>query len=330
MKSILNFSLSVSLLFLLAVSTVSAHGDEDTTGSDNMDSDNMMNMNYDGFEAYSDHMRIEGEIQITDSVKFTISAQPTEEMNDMMNDHMGSSSDMMMYSNMMTISLTKLIEFEDLTDNGYSEDDKQVSEFVMNQTTMNPVELQSDSDVSTFLINSKSNVINITVDMLTENNSPYAFKWSLDINYPFVQNNTKVAMLHEMDSVQMDNMMQDVTDMVEQGFNSNMMTDNDENLPMFFSWDEQYIVDGETRDIIPNLENNIFSISFNQGAGIVYDPQVGFDPEDIRDIDSILDNIGLEQFWETVKTPTSLGIILGLLSLGVLFATSRFLNSNKK
>ncbi|MCE7736384.1 MAG: hypothetical protein GPJ54_16005 [Candidatus Heimdallarchaeota archaeon] len=330
MKSIISISLSVSLLFLLAVSSVSAHGDEDSTGPDNIVSDNMMNMDHNGFEGYSDHMRIDGEIQITDSVKLTISVQPTEEMNDMMNDHMGSSSDMMMYSNMMTISLTKLVEFEDLTDNGYSEDDIQVSEFIMDQTTMNPVELQSDSDISNFSITSKSNVINITVDILSDSDSPFAFKWSLDINYPFQQNNTKIAILHEMDSIQMADMMEDEDHMGEQGFDSNMMMDNDENLPMFFSWDEQYIVDGETRDVIPNLENSLFSLSFDQGAEILYDPQIGFNPEDIRDVDSMLDNIGLEQFWETVKTPTSLGIILGLLSLGVLFATSRFVKSNKK
>ena len=109
----IKFSLSFSLLFLLAIPSVVAHGNEDGMGSGHMDSninsDTMMYMNNDGFESYTDHMKINGEIQINDSVKLIISAQPSEEMNVMMNDHMGSDSEVMMYSNMMTISMTKLV-----------------------------------------------------------------------------------------------------------------------------------------------------------------------------------------------------------------------------
>lgn len=328
MKLMIKFSLSFSIVFLLAISSVVAHGDEDSMGSGHMDSDTMMDMNNDGFESYTDHMKIDGEILITDSVKLVISAQPTEEMNEMMNDHMGSESEMMKYSNMMTISMTKLVEFIDFTDNGYSEDDLFVSEFIMDQTTMESVELQSDINIPTFVINSI--VINITVEMLSENDSPHAFKWSIDINYPFVQNDTKIAILHEIESSNMGNMMQGTDNMGDQGFDSNMMSDNNEFLPMFFSWDENYIVDGETQEVIPNLENNIFSLSFDQGSEILYDPQIGLNPEDIQSVNSILDKIGLVQFWETVKSPTSLGIILGLLAIGVLFVSSRFANTDKK
>ncbi|MFV2016246.1 MAG: hypothetical protein ACC656_12505, partial [Candidatus Heimdallarchaeota archaeon] len=313
MKSIKHFILSVSLLFLLSVSLGTAHGNEDGNGSGHMNSDTVMKMDHDGFEGYSKHMKINGTIVVTDSVKLTISAEPTEEMRARMNDHMSSQSGMMAYSNMMTISITKLVEFVDATANGYSEDDLLVSEFVMNETTMNPVEIQTNADNSTFIINSKSNVINISVEMLSENNSPYAFKWSLGINYPFMQNDTRIAVLHEMDSPNMADMMSGMDQMANQGFVSNMMTDNNENLPMFFSWDENYVVDGETKEVSANLEKNIFSLSFDQGAEIIYDPQLGFNPQDIRSVDNLLGNIGLDQFWQTVKSPTSLGIVLGVL-----------------
>ncbi|MHA2031894.1 MAG: hypothetical protein ACW99A_01625 [Candidatus Kariarchaeaceae archaeon] len=330
MKSITQISLSISLLFLLTASLGAAHGDEDGMGSGHMDSDAMMNMDHDGFQGYSDHMKIEGEIQVNDSIKLTISAEPSEEMHDMMNDHMGSQSNMMMYSNVMTISLTKLVEFEDLSNNGYSADDTQVSEFVLDETTIKPVEKQSISENSIFLINSNSNVINITVEILSENDSPYAFKWSLEINYPFIQSNTKLAVLHEMESVNMNDMMGNMDQMDNKGFDSNMMSDNHEHLPMFFSWDEQYVVDGETNQVTPNFENNIFSLTFDQGSEIFYDPQIGFNPGDIQSVDNILSNVGIEKFWETVKSPTSLGILLGLGALVVLFVTTRAVKSNKK
>ena len=349
-KYLTYFILSVSVFLLLTSPLASAHGGSDPEDNnqggmgdhmgDHMDNRklNSMNVHHNGFEGFSDHMLIKGNISISNAITLTISVLPSDEMQEMMSDrHMGqgNSMDMMNYNNTISLSLTKLVEFEDLTSDGYTADDIIISEYVLNKTSLNDVFLNDSGNVNKFTITSKNDdVFFMSIELNAENEVPYSWKWSLVLKFPFVSNSSRLAMLHDINSNFKSMEMHQNDEMEDHMGNSNgkyqnsHMSDNHRQLPMFFSWDDTAQVDNIDQKIIATSTDEIFSLSINQGSEIYYDPKIGVDPSDIVNINEILQGFNMEDFVDSINTPTLFGIIIGFSLLSGL-AIMLILRKNK-
>jgi hypothetical protein len=331
------FLLIGSVALLLTASFVSAHGtdDEDTDrpmgdhmGDHMADTKYGMQMGHSGFEGYSEHMSIIGNLTLDDSISLSLSIMPSEEMQEMMKDgHMGMgsghSNNIMEYTNTMSISLTKLVEFEDINDDGFTSDDQIISEYILDQSTLNEVVFNASNN-SYFISSKNDTVFTMTVDLNTENEIPYAWKWSLMINYPFNLNTSSVAMIHEINSetismMEMHRQMDDLRDNhmsnFDTNFGNNYMKDHHQNLPMMFSWDDFALVDGLSQNVTATVTNDVFALSVVQGSQIDYDPKIGVEPSSITTIDGILGSSNLEEFIDIINSPTGIGLIAGFVAL---------------
>ena len=135
----------ILLLAISLISLVSAHGSDESANSSHNDGGHMMQGNsmMDSF----DNMIIEGSIRIEESITLDLVVSPSEEMSVMMDDQMGSRGHMddqsMIedYMNTISVEFYSLIEFEDMTGNGFSSDDTQLSNFTLNNLTLNQPEI---------------------------------------------------------------------------------------------------------------------------------------------------------------------------------------------
>ncbi|MHA2274882.1 MAG: hypothetical protein ACXAC2_03910 [Candidatus Kariarchaeaceae archaeon] len=331
------FVLIGTVALLLTASFVSAHGNDDE-GTDRPMGDHMgdhmgdtnygMQMGDSGFEGYSEHMSIIGNLTLDDSISLTVSIMPSAEMQEMMEDgHMGMgsghSNNMMDYTNTMSISLTKLVEFEDIDGDGLTSEDQIISEYLLNGSTLNEVEFIASNN-SYFISSKNDTVFTMTVDLNTDNEMPYAWKWSLTINYPFNSNTSSVAMIHEVNSEtismmdmhkQMDDLRDNHMSSFDTNFGNNFMQDHHQNLPMMFSWDDFALVDGFSQNVTATVTNDVFALSMVQGSQIYYDPKIGVEPSSITTVDGILGSSNLDEFIDIINSPTGIGLIAGFVAL---------------
>ena len=285
-----------------------------------------------GFHGNTENMVIEGEITIKDSIQFYINVHPNDE-------HVSSMHHQMMsdYSNIIEVSINKLVEYEDLDNNGLSSNDIVISEFYLNSSTLNDVDKVQNGDNLYFIINSKiENLFVMTFEIISQNNTPYAFKWSIDLEYPFISNSSKLAVFHDV-STESKSMM-DMMDMMDGGMGdnslmSNMMSDNDEFLPMSFNWDDEVTVDGVVKSISSDIYIDYLTISFPYGNIISYDPVIGTEADSIFDIDELLSESPLidelNYFGNGAFVPTIFGISIALVFVIIILIIG-YLNSKKK
>ncbi|MHA2277069.1 MAG: hypothetical protein ACXAC2_14945, partial [Candidatus Kariarchaeaceae archaeon] len=230
--------------------------------------------------------------------------------------------------NTMSISLTKLVEFEDVTKDGYTSDDLVISDYTLNSSTLGEIQFYSNNN--SFTISSESDdLFTMIVELNLENGIPYEWKWSIILNYPFTSQTSTLAMLHEINAgsswmadMHEENHMGDYNLM----FEDNHMQDNHQYLPMFFSWDKFAEVDGVTQNVTASVAENVFALSFAQGSSIYYDPKIGVEPTSIAEVDSILGSIDLPEFIDVINSPTALGLIAGsfaLVSLAIVAYRSK-------
>lgn len=306
---------AVTLLGFSLISPVLAHGSGDETPNLPGDIDHM------GFQDRSDHMTIDGSISVEDKITLTISVTPTDDMQNQMQDHHGSMNYMEDYTNSLEVSLFSLAEYEDNSSDGYSLDDTIVSTYPLDSSTLKqPVFYESNN---TYIIESTdTNIFRMYIVFNTDaDQRPFAFKWSVDINYPFASTNSNLAMLHQISS---NEMMQRYGELgqgeTHRYYQQNQMSDMDNHLPMFFRWDTTAIVDGEVTGVTATSVEDTFALSIPQGNHIVYDPEVGVDPESLAEANSAFDTM-LGDFLATLQSPTVIALLLGsatLISLVIL------------
>ncbi|MHA2092942.1 MAG: hypothetical protein ACW98K_19015 [Candidatus Kariarchaeaceae archaeon] len=307
------FVLIGTVALLLTASFVSAHGNDDE-GTDRPMGDHMgdhmgdtnygMQMGDSGFEGYSEHMSIIGNLTLDDSISLTVSIMPSAEMQEMMEDgHMGMgsghSNNMMDYTNTMSISLTKLVEFEDIDGDGLTSEDQIISEYLLNGSTLNEVEFIASNN--SYFISSKNDTV---------------FTMTVDLN--------SVAMIHEVNSEtismmdmhkQMDDLRDNHMSSFDTNFGNNFMQDHHQNLPMMFSWDDFALVDGFSQNVTATVTNDVFALSMVQGSQIYYDPKIGVEPSSITTVDGILGSSNLDEFIDIINSPTGIGLIAGFVAL---------------
>ncbi len=308
---IFRLTLAVLLLLGLTISLVQGDGNHDETG--------MMDMDHDGFNGNSEYMNITGEVTVSDSISISLSVLPTDEMQDMMNSNMDEDevSQMYQYMNKMNIDIYSLVEYYDNTNDGYTADDTKVSEYALNNETLKqPVLLDLDDKVSYEIVSDNSTVFKMTLDVYSVDQMPFAIKWSYDINYPFLQSNTSLAIIHEVFSMNgtmnqemmndeymnnggmnddMDGNIDDSMGNHQEGTSDDhsdgMMMDDHEELSMMFSWNATAIVDGIEKDVTSTDFEDKLVLSIPQGSNIFYDPQISIDPEAVLNADQSISGL---------------------------------------
>lgn len=286
-----------------------------------------------GFQGNTENMIIEGEITITNSIEFYINVHPNDEHASSMHHQMMSD-----YSNIIEVSIEKLVEYEDLDNNSLSSNDIVKSDFYLNSSTLNEVEKVQNDGILNFIINSKiENLFKMTFEIVSHENTPYAFKWSIDLEYPFVSNSSKLAVFHNV-STKSKSMM-DMMDMMDGGMMgdnplmSNMMSDDNEFLPMSFNWDDEVIVDGVVKSIVSDVYNDYLTISFPSGNIISYDPVIGTEAESIIDIDELLSENPLfdelNYFGNGAFVPTLFGITIAMVAVIVILISGYLIGKKK-
>lgn len=306
--------IAVTLLGLSMISPALAQGPGMPGDGDHMGSGGMMD--HSGFQDRSDHMEIDGTITVEDDITLTISVNPTDDMQDRMQDHHGDNHHMSSdFTNQLEVSLFSLVEYEDNTTNGYSSDDTIISEYVLDTTTLDqPVFFDTNN---TYIIESSdTDIFRMYIVLNTDDNQmPFAFKWSVDINYPFASTNSSIAMLHNFSNNEMQHRYGELGEgETNRYYHQNHMSDMHNQVPMFFRWDNTAMVDGYQVNVTATSVDDNFALSIPQGDQISYDPEIGADPNALANAENMLSNL-FGGFLDTIKSPTVIGLILGFIAL---------------
>lgn len=302
------FLLSLSLIFLLAISLTTAHNGDDNTTDQPGSTIPDMNVNNHGLYGNSEYMDIAAEISVNDYILVSLSVLPSEEMQNIMQENMDDEeiSEMYQYMNKMDVKIFRLVEFIDVDNNGYSADDTEVSEYILNNETLKQPTLAISSDMVSYEIESdNSSIFKMTLDVYSEDQMPFRMKWSYNISYPFTQFNTTLAIIHEVESMNQNmfnegmnsemgnggidghsgDYMDGHRDSTTDDHSSGMMMDDHEDFAMVFSWDDTAVVDGIEKNVTSTDFEDNFILSIPQGSNIFYDPQVSMDLDTMSNVD---------------------------------------------
>lgn len=243
-----------------------------------------------GYYAMGESMTIKGNVTVNGGINISLTVQPTDEMYEMMNEHMrrgnnqGNMNHMEDFTHTMSVVITKLIEYEDKDNiSGYSEDDTAISTFDLNDTTLSDVEYSNKDGIVYYNISSvDEKTFRLFLEVNTNSSVPTEWKWSYEINYPFRSNTSKLAVLHEIHTSN-GNLIADRHRMDQAARFSHMMNyevvANHSMLPMMFTWDRIATIDGIEKNVTATGEAGIVALSFEKGSQIYYDPRLGVDEE---------------------------------------------------
>jgi len=285
-----------------------------------------------GFEGRSEFMIVEGNIVVGDAgITLSISATPN------MTAMKGHPPMTELPSNTINVSLYELVEFEDSSIPGYDMNDTVVSVYYLNSSTLGDLVTSISGDSQNYTVSSNDGVFSMTVEANTS--SVQSFKWSVEINYPFVSNTSKIAMLHDVitertDGMQRGRMMAPPGTMHDGNhpesathFDNRSLIVRDANIPMFFKWIDVAEVDGTNQSIEATASPGFFALSLPQGDSIFYDPSIGVENEVIENvyifIAQILENTG--SFMDAVFSPT-----IGALSVSFVLIVAVLLYINRR
>ncbi len=218
----------------------------------------------------------------------------------------------------MSVLITELVEYKDELGDGYTEDDTVISALKLNSTNLSPVEFVNESGIVTYRTSTLDNsTFSLILEVNTTSNLPNEWKWSYDINYPFADSSSKLAVLHEIHSFQ-GSLVADQHRMDRIArfthMNDSKVIANHSMLPMLFTWDRTANIDGTESDVVATGSNGTIALSFEQGSSIYYDPRLSIDEETIQQFDQSLGSMfsqeDLKSFAEILGLPNETALIL--------------------
>jgi hypothetical protein len=275
------------------------------------------------FEGMSENFNITGAIDIDNGIILSISVSPTSDMIDnriSRSNEQGIYPNISNFENTMSVNLSSLIEFEDKTGDGFTDDDTIISIYTLDEVSLNDVDYVVVDGLDTYSITSVDSVFTMIIEVNSTNDLPHDWKWSLVIEYPFSSNTSSLAMIHQITALRRGNMMKPYP---KHSFSNHSLLNNDSAIPMRFAWDATASVDGGQEDITATTDGNIFSLSVIQGDLIDYDPSIGLDPQVIDDIENEMYQLfNTEDFVDTVNSPTFKGLLIGALLVTVTITAS--------
>lgn len=271
-------------------------------------------VNYDSFIAYSGNMMIYGVLDVEDSITIKLSVKPQENI-DLETDQI------LPYYNDMEIKLHKIIEYEDLNNDGLTVDDKILGITTLNSSFMDSF-IHSDTDSGIiFKLPSIDSTFVVTVEVKTSNGVPVAFKWSYDLNCDLSSNSASIAVTHE--NVNNQNIMNKLIE----DQNGDSINDQHNFLPMTFSLDNFAIIDGINQKITRSTIDEMLVINFQHGSKISYDPSISVNIKDLYVVNDIINNLlGNNVFFQ----PNIIALVGGTFSVGILITTGLFFDRKNK
>ncbi|MHA2248953.1 MAG: hypothetical protein ACXAD7_01260 [Candidatus Kariarchaeaceae archaeon] len=275
------------------------------------------------FEGMSENFNVTGTIHINNGIILSISVSPTSDMVDkrmsQATEH-GFYPNISTFENTMSVNLSRLIEFEDTTGDGFTDDDTIMSLYSLNDINLNDVQNEVVDGLDTYTITSTDSVFTMIIEVNSTNDLPHDWKWSLVIEYPFSSSTSSLAMIHRITALRSGNLMKPYP---KHSFSNHSLLNNDSAIPMRFAWDSTASVDGNEEDITATTDGSIFALSIIQGDLIDYDPSIGLNPQVIDDIENELYQLThTKDFVDTVNSPTFKGLLIGALLVTVTITIS--------
>lgn len=285
-----------------------------------------------GFDGHSQAVNVSGTVTVEDAIVLELTFKPTDEVIKRIEQNRNVT--LQDFQNQISVSLTELVEFEDLTDDGLTTDDTVVSMFTLNSTNLNDVVMTEDGDEVIYTITSFDNSFQMNIEINSTDNMPHDWKWSLIIEYDYVSTISELAVLHELTMGNRHTIRERFTNSTEHPheFESRRLSESHPRLPVFFSWDQTAFADDTEIDVIATRFDESLSLSFIQGDIIEYDPSIGVDQSAIESIESDLleffDVESAEKFLDKVLSPTPMGIGIAIMLTSVI-TIATLINKNK-
>lgn len=279
-----------------------------------------------GFDGASQAINVSGSVSLGEAINLELSIKPTDAVIERIEQKRNVS--IQNFQNQISISLTDLIEFEDLTDNGLTEDDIVLSNFALNSSNLNDVVLTEIGDDVTYLITSFDNSFQMIIEINSTHDMPHDWKWSLIIEYDYTSATSKLAVLHELIMSNRHTIREQFRNSTDhpQEFEGRELREPHPRLPVFFRWDQSAMVDDTEIDVIATKYDESLSLSFAHGDIINYDPSIGVDQSSLDSIDlELIELVDLEsatEFIDRIFSPTSLGIVLAIAFTALIAITT--------
>lgn len=304
-----------TLLLVLITSVAVSSAAPDNRPRDNPRGEKPAGIAVNGFNSSTSNLEVTGDLFIDDGIVLTINVQSTQTITRPDGEVIEPSRE-----NEMTIILTQLVEFEDTTANGYSDDDVVVSTYLLNENSLNDVEYSVEDEMVLYRITSIDGVFKMVVEVNQTNDLPHDWKWSVTLDYPYESSTSSIAMIHEY---YMERTYVRVREQVQMGnltgntftYQNRTMVNNESGIPLRFAWDDYAVVDGVEENVTATTLNDVFALSVVQGDVIEYDPNLGIEIQDLVELD---DYFAAEfgSFFESLPTPTitTLAITFGVIA----------------
>ncbi len=304
-----------TLLLVLITSVAVSSAAPDNRPRDSPRGERPAGIAVNGFNSSTSNLEVTGDLFIDDGIVLTINVQSTQTITRPDGEVIEPSRE-----NEMTIILTQLVEFEDTTANGYSDDDVVVSTYLLNENSLNDVEYSVEDEMVLYRITSIDGVFKMVVEVNQTNDLPHDWKWSVTLDYPYESSTSSIAMIHEY---YMERTYVRVREQVQMGnltgntftYQNRTMVNNESGIPLRFAWDDYAVVDGVEENVTATTLNDVFALSVVQGDVIEYDPNLGIEIQDLVELD---DYFAAEfgSFFESLPTPTitTLAITFGVIA----------------
>jgi hypothetical protein len=275
-----------------------------------------------GFDGVSQRVNISGTINITESINLALTIKPTDEMLQRMSDRDG--IDLSEFQNIISVSLTQLVEYEDVADDGLTDDDLIVSTFNLSSDNLQDISINENNEETTYSIISNDASFEMIIEINSTDNVPHQWKWSLIMKYNYVSDSSKLAVLHDI-TIGRGNLIREQfanASTHPDAFNKRELSRSHPQLPMFFRWDSSAFSNNLEIEVETTKYNNSLSLSFLQGETITYDPSIGTNLESIVSIDfdiiEIFNEETINEFIDQISSPTRRGLVLAIIFISTI------------
>ena len=274
-----------------------------------------------GFDGVSQAVNVSGTVTVEDAIILELTIQPTEEVIERIQQNRNVT--LQDFQNQISVSLTELLEFEDLTNDGLTSDDTIIGGFALDSTNLNAVVMSENGDEVIYTITSIDNSFQMIIEIKSTDNMPHDWKWSLIIEYDYQSPTSSIAVLHDLTIGARRVIRERFGNFTEHPheFETRMISETHPRLPMFFRWDQNATADGTEINVLATNFYGSLSLSFIQGETITYDPSIGVDQTSLDSADlELIDLFGVESVDELLDvifspTPRGIGIAIVLTSI---------------
>ncbi|MCE7734204.1 MAG: hypothetical protein GPJ54_04940 [Candidatus Heimdallarchaeota archaeon] len=275
-----------------------------------------------GFDGANQAVNVSGTIDIADSITLSLTIKPSDDVIERMNNR--DSMVISDFQNVITVSLTQLVEYNDTTNDGLTEDDMIISTFDLNDENLKDIVISELNGQTIYTIVSEDESFQMIIEINSTDNIPHDWKWSLEINYDYISDTSKLAVLHEIVIGRGDLIREDFASASAhpEAFDKRELSRSHARAPMFFRWDQTAFADDKEIDVEATKYNESLSLSFLQGDTISYDPSIGVSQESIESLDFELVNVfdleTVDKFIDQLSTPTARSLIIGILFVSTI------------